>query len=379
MKDKCLHIIAFDVPFPPDYGGAMDVFYRIKALHELGVKIILHCYEYGRGRPAELKDLVEEIHYYKRRKKMSDWLNPLPFIVKSRSSQALLRSLLKDDHPILFEGLHSTYFLSDPRLKSRIKLVRTHNIEHEYYKDLSETKRGVNRIYFSSEALKLNRYESVLEDANYILAIKESDRKHFLQYNPQVYVLPPSLPSISEIAFRKTEEFCLFHGNLSVPENTEGASWLINHVFRPLNLAHKFVVAGKNPDKALEKLCVQNGITLVASPEEGELSELIEHARIHVFYSDQPSGVKLKLMRALQTSGHVIVNPKMVEGTDLSKICTLATTSTEFQNLIREKLATELRESDYAERQLFIQDNLNTLDNCREIILPLLQFPSDNR
>ncbi|MEI7802398.1 MAG: mannosyltransferase, partial [Bacteroidota bacterium] len=42
-----LHIISFNVPYPPDYGGVIDVYYKIKALKEAGVKIHLHCYEYG--------------------------------------------------------------------------------------------------------------------------------------------------------------------------------------------------------------------------------------------------------------------------------------------------------------------------------------------
>ena len=50
MKEQELHIVSFDVPFPPNYGGAVDVFYKIRALHKLGVKIHLHCFEYVRGK-----------------------------------------------------------------------------------------------------------------------------------------------------------------------------------------------------------------------------------------------------------------------------------------------------------------------------------------
>ena len=56
-----LHIVSFDVPFPPNYGGVIDVFYKIKALHKLGVKIILHTFDYGRGKPTELNNYCEEI------------------------------------------------------------------------------------------------------------------------------------------------------------------------------------------------------------------------------------------------------------------------------------------------------------------------------
>ena len=50
--NKHLHIVSFDVPYPPDYGGAIDVYYKLKALHEEGIKIYLHCFEYGRGESA---------------------------------------------------------------------------------------------------------------------------------------------------------------------------------------------------------------------------------------------------------------------------------------------------------------------------------------
>ncbi len=30
MSDKHLHVIAFNVPYPADYGGVIDIFYKIK-------------------------------------------------------------------------------------------------------------------------------------------------------------------------------------------------------------------------------------------------------------------------------------------------------------------------------------------------------------
>ena len=37
--EKHLHIISFDVPYPANYGGVIDVFYKLKALHAEGIKI----------------------------------------------------------------------------------------------------------------------------------------------------------------------------------------------------------------------------------------------------------------------------------------------------------------------------------------------------
>ena len=47
MKAKHLHIVALNIPFPANYGGAIDIYYKVKALHEIGYTIHLHCFEYG--------------------------------------------------------------------------------------------------------------------------------------------------------------------------------------------------------------------------------------------------------------------------------------------------------------------------------------------
>jgi len=41
LADKHLHIVSFDVPAPPSYGGVIDVYYKARALADLGVKVHL--------------------------------------------------------------------------------------------------------------------------------------------------------------------------------------------------------------------------------------------------------------------------------------------------------------------------------------------------
>jgi hypothetical protein len=59
LKSDFLNIICFDVPFPADYGGAIEEFYKIKSLHAAGVKIYLHCFVYsGRTKQKELENIA---------------------------------------------------------------------------------------------------------------------------------------------------------------------------------------------------------------------------------------------------------------------------------------------------------------------------------
>lgn len=348
----------------------MDVYFRVKALHNLGLKVHLHCFEYGRGMPEELKNCTASIQYYKRKKSIADSFSKLPFIVKTRNSRHLIQNLLQDDYPILFEGLHCCYFLSDERLKERIKLVRLHNIEHEYYAGLAAINSGWRKKFYSREALKLKQYENVLRSANHLLAIKESEADHFRQYGESVHVLPASCPPLKQSEKHETQRFCLFHGNLSIAENRDAVYWLQRNVFAKLTEV-RFVVAGKKPSKELQLFCATNQIELHSNPDELSLESLLNQARVHVFYSDQKSGVKLKLLRALTSNGHVIVNYKMIDGSLLGSQCNLALIPADFKDFVEEKIQVELNEIEYNSRQAFLTEHFDTQRNC-ELIIRLL-------
>lgn len=371
LENKYLHIVSFDVPYPADYGGVIDVYYRVKALKELGVKVILHCFEYGRGEQQALSEITEKVYYYQRKKSISDWFSSLPFIVKTRSTEELINNLLKDRHPVLFEGLHTTYYLKDHRLKDRVKLVRTHNIEHEYYNDLSNYASGMRKIYFKSEAKKLRRYEAVLKSADHILAIKESDKKHFERFG-KTTVLPASIPTFHSEPHHTTKPYCLFHGNLSVQENSRGAFWLINNVFGHEGLKDALIVAGKNPPSELQSVCSNRNIQLISNPKDKQLEKLIHDARVHVFYSEQETGIKLKLLHVLASSGHLLVNPEMISGSDLKEVCTVAHSPDEFTDNLKQMLKIELTDTQFQSRLDFIERHYNNINNCRLILLPLI-------
>jgi hypothetical protein len=64
------------VPFPADYGGAIEEFYKIKSLHAAGVKIYLHCFVYsGRTKQKELEKYCEQVFYYERKRTLKDFFS----------------------------------------------------------------------------------------------------------------------------------------------------------------------------------------------------------------------------------------------------------------------------------------------------------------
>jgi hypothetical protein len=134
-----LHIVSFDVPYPPDYGGVTDVYWKLYWLHQAGVKIVLHCFTYGRPPRKELEELCMKVYYYPRRTGVVSNLSLLPYTVRSRISRELLGNLTADEAPVLFEVLHTCYFMQDKRLAGRKRIYRHSNIEHDYYRMLARS------------------------------------------------------------------------------------------------------------------------------------------------------------------------------------------------------------------------------------------------
>lgn len=351
-----------DVPFPADYGGAIDIYYRIQALHELGYKIILHCWEYGRGEQEKLKEITQEVYYYKRKKSPFFLFNKLPFIVVSRQSNELFQRLLKDNYPILFEGLHTTLLLNNPRLKERLKFVRMHNIEHDYYSALVQKSTGWKKWFYTTESRKLKLYESVLTHANWILVIQENDKAYFEKFHANVKLLTASIPPISIIPSTNTEKYCLFHGNLSVQENESAANWILNNAFyEELNL----IIAGKNPSVTLMQLAKEKGVELISNPSEEKMTALISGAHVHLLVTEQATGIKLKLINALTSSGHVLVNPTMVEGSQLGLLCTIFKDADDCKYQLKDLMQKTVDIQQINKRFEVLQMKFDTVKNCK--------------
>lgn len=366
---KKIHIVSFDVPFPADYGGVIDVYYKLKALKEAGIGIILHTFSYNRKEAKELNELCEEVHYYTRKTGWSSILRFTPYIVKSRMSKEMLRNLAGDDHPVLFEGLHCCGYIGHSKLRKKIKIYRESNIEHQYYRGLASATRSIKKkIFFLSEAIKLKRFQQKLRHADLILPVSTTDQRYLQKKFPTKKI--DYLPSFHGMNYpdplNGKGEFVLFQGNLSVPENEEAALWLVKKVFSKIPV--KSVIAGKNPGKKLKKEIVKNPlIALVPNPDDGEMERLIREAQANVLITLRPAGLKLKLVNGLYKGRYCIANHHMLKGTPLKDTCIPANTSQEIRNAI-----TDVRDKSWTDVDTVIRAEVlrpfNDVDKAEKLI-----------
>jgi hypothetical protein len=325
-----LNIVSLNVPWPANYGGVIDIYYKMKALHDCGIKIILHCFEYERTHPptAELDNVCEQVYYYRRQTGLRTNISYLPYNVYSRKDPALIGNLLKNDSPILFEGLHSCYYLPDPRLKDRFKIFRECNIEHDYYREIAAAERNaVRKCFHYVEAQRFKWFQKVAAHAGLIIAVSMTDAAYLKQTFPdnQVEFMPCFHGNDRITASPGQSGFLLYHGKLSVKENEKAAAYLIEHVFN--RLPCRCIIAGMDPSGSLLKAAAPYpNITVEANPSVDRINHLIHEAQINVLVTFQGTGLKLKLLNSLFAGRHVVVNPLMLAGSGLDTLCHIADT-----------------------------------------------------
>ncbi len=369
--DKHLHIVSLDVPYPVDYGGVYDLFYKLPALQAQGVKIHLHCFENSRGRQPELDKYCEEVFYYKRRRGCRNFLYKLPYIITSRISGPLLQNLMKDDFPILMEGIHCTYPLLDKRFAQRKKFVRIHNVEQQYYKQLfRHSKNPFQKIYYRRESRLLMLYEkSVAGNATACWAVTKKDVDFYRNqlHGSTINYLPLFLPPWEVQCREGTGSFCLYHGNLSVAENEYAAIWLLKNVFAAIEIP--FVIAGKKPSKRLRKIVKHYAnASLVADPVGNEMQDMIAKAQINILPSFSSTGIKLKLINALYNGRHCLVNDEMLAGTELQPHCHLADSAGGFIEKIKQLFSQLITKQEMEARRKSLYSTFNNETGAGQII-----------
>ena len=318
MHKKELHIVSFDVPFPANYGGVIDVFYKIKSLHQEGVEVILHCFQYGREKSEELESLCKKVYYYKRKMNWLGFFSKTPFIVYSRKNKELYKNLSKDDFPIIFEGIHTTALIS--KINKKRTFIRSHNIEWEYYKNLFFSEKNLfKKFFFWVEYIKLKLYETKIYKDQNVFAISEKDQKWLINNGANTVLVNPFHRNESMQILKKTGDYVLYHGNFNIKDNEDAAMYFIA-LFKLLSI--KLKIAGLNPSKKMKSSAFGcNNIIIIDSPKDQKMIQLIREARLNLFYSTHSSGVKLKLINALFNAQRCLVSHEFLVNSDLSLMC----------------------------------------------------------
>ncbi len=365
-----IHIIAHETPWPADHGGLMDISFKLKSLHQAGIQIHLHIFSKNKRQEPILHQWCKQVYYYKR--SFFNWIiHPnLPYIVASRINKALQIRLEQDNYPILCEGTHTSFYISLNEMINRKMALRLHNIEYVYYRELAKCENNLlKKCYYRIESYLLKKYEKKIFSKAPLLSVSNKDTK-FIQNNfpnAEISFLPVFLPWTEIKSETGKGNYCLYHGNLSVSENVEAATWLLEKVFSSLDIP--FVIAGLNPPKKLIELAhKQKHTCLVANPSEFEMEDMIRKAHLHLIPSFNQTGIKLKLLHVMYSGRFCLTNKTCIEGSGLEKACIVFSDARQCNELIREFYDRDFTEEDISFRKEILGNNYDNKLSAEKII-----------
>ncbi len=373
MTKKSLHVVAFDTPYPPNYGGIVDVYNKLRILHNLDVNLILHMFYTNKPANKSIEHLNQycsKIYLYKRRTGFLRNLNPFPYIVASRADSKLLKNLKTDASPIIFEGLHTCFYLSHNDLRNRQKIVRMHNIEWQYYASLMKGESNfLKKLYFAIETLKLKSFEKVIQKAQNILAISPKDydylRKKYTE--DKIIYIPPFHFTDKLTSKSERGNYILFQGDLSISDTENVLIELIEKALKLIEIP--LIITGKNPGIKLTKAISQySNIELIENPDNIKMKSLIQNAHLILVYSGVKAGMKLKLLNGLYQGRFVVGDENSIMDTGLEELCFIENNKSSLVQLIQEIWLMEYTKEINVKRNIFLEQNFSNFKNGNKIL-----------
>jgi len=253
-------------------------------------------------------------------------------------------------------------------------MVRTHNIEHLYYRNLAANERNpFRKLFYTTEARKLERYEGVLARASLLLTISPGDTEYFhSKYNNAIFVGPFHPANKCSVSDGKGN-YVLLHGDFSTAENNAAAHYILSKIAPRWD--YRTILAGKRPSEGLLRMASRmRHVKVVSNPSQSQMNELISNAQVCLLNASQPSGMKLKLINALFCGRHIVVSEPVVAGTSLENLCNIARSTDEWisltDNLMRQEFTPEMRR----ERDLALLRIADNNANAERIVRSVLNY-----
>ncbi len=311
---KVLHVMP-EFPCPPDNGMRADMWDRLRAMSRLGFSIDVLVMKQKLSPEArhvdELRATASSLHLVERR--------PLRKCLATIAPTLASRNYLLKEFPltgeydaVVAEGEDVVPIFDNPRLRTRLRVLRIHNDETEYMRELARTARGfLRRQFLRLEALRLAPYSRyAYRRADSLWFISQSECRKFLAAQPEAAAkavwLPPSIasgqaPRRNAIGSKRV----LFVGSFHISLNQEAIRWYLNEVHPRLihHPGYELVIAGSTqgrPAAALFGKQIERETRCAVHLDVEDLGPLYEQCAVFVNPMRRGAGVKLKSVHAIE-------------------------------------------------------------------------------
>ena len=316
-------IVHHEFPYPPDHGGKVDVWDRLRGLSRLGVHLQLvywsekppskHALDAASGvvedmvglHPSSRWRAAFELRFPPRVRRFGGsgvaWQR-----LEARASAFAPDVVLLETWPACLGARRLATYLQVPLI------YRSQNIEHVYWAQQSRSEMGLRKLRLAITAARMEKLERKLRSlADVIWDISDEDAAAFdaLGWAGSSMVLPPTwLAEPSHTGERPLDIDVLFVGNLWAPNNVEGIAWFSSTVLPLLRLQAptlRFVIAGSRPSSLVRRLGDDSRFTCIADPEDP--NALYQRSRVLINPLLSPGGFSVKTIEMV-ASGRPIVS-----------------------------------------------------------------------
>ncbi|RZD17615.1 MAG: glycosyltransferase [Candidatus Acididesulfobacter diazotrophicus] len=350
---KILSINVGDI-YPPNYGGAVAIYYRLKELRKKGHIVSCLLPEPTEEKfKQELEIDFDNIFYLKRKNKFISLLRYIPSSSSYISSKFKLSKYeinalsdfifsIKPD-VIIYESAHCMgiykqlrYFISGLEAK---EVYFSSDIEYHlawvFFKSLKWNE--IRKIISYIDYVKLKKNEpKFINKFEFIFSISDVEKNIIEKINKKASIIwiPPIIPDISSGDFLKNQTIddnykslnsfdfkILFAGHLGSPHNIVGIKWFFDKVLPLLRKKVNacFILAGKSPGNDVIKMAKDNTFVFLFQ-DVASMSPFMQIADIVIVPLFGENGIKIKLIEALKYSKKVVARPEALVGSGLQDI-----------------------------------------------------------
>lgn len=328
MKKRIL-VAAPDFPYPPNHGGRVDIWKRLKNLKDLGYVVDLVATVKSFPPQEDLdyvKNVLDDVFIVHRGGGIMGLFGLRPHQVLNRKELTKVAFKGEYEH-LIIEGSTCEMVLENTSLEAKNVILRVHNNEALYFKKLSfSTKNIVKFLYFFLEFLKFSVSERKLyKKLNHFLFISKDEQKVFLSQQRNTaknsLFLPPSISPVKrEKVLLDNNRRVLFVGSLFMPNNKDGLKWYIKEVHPKIRHidGYKFVIAGNSRGISTDWITKgPYGTEIEFHDSPRDITALYESVSVFVNPMRFGAGMKIKTIEALCQKLPVVSTSTGIEGTGL--------------------------------------------------------------
>lgn len=351
-------LIAHILPYPPFDGGRIDIWRRLQAFANYGVKLQLISWVHHPWQDEELKEIqkyTQAIHLILFKQKprflvqriIDLWSYPLEVtsrIVRGKELSNLLTQVKVFNPDLIFlDGIHGGEIATFLSHNLNVPMVtRSHNIEHIYQKRLLESAIGWRKFKKQLSLTNLESYEkNLLKNSILFYDISVDDLKYWqeVQGLTNGRYLPPLMEfsenNTGESVNNNIDSDCIydvvFVGSLNSDNNVAGLIWFLTKVLpaihsklRGLQTAKlgfaagsspsvKILIAGLNPVPKIKQLCNETeGVELKINPASA--AAVYSSGRVLINPVSAGSGVSIKSIEMLAAGRPIVSRSQGLSG-----------------------------------------------------------------